>query len=233
MGMGCRAPAFGLLVAAAAAALTGCGGANVARERVTAAPTTSPTAVYIADFELDASTIREQRGLLPPPPPPLPGLPRLPGAPVEPAVRARQLVDLMANSLVSDLARKGVSARRLRQGERPPVAGWLVRGVFTEVQAGNQFRRAVIGFGAGQTELQVIVAVDDLVRGAPQSMYEMDTRADSGRLPGAAITLNPVITAARFALAGGDLDRNVEQTAAQISEAVARRVKAAGAAPGS
>jgi hypothetical protein len=46
--------------------------------------------------------------------------------------------------------------------------GWLVRGVFTEVNKGNQLRRAAIGFGAGETNLQVIVAGDNLAGSAPR-----------------------------------------------------------------
>ena len=69
--------------------------------------------------------------------------------------------------------------------------------------------------------------MSSVTRGAPKPMYEAETRADSGKLPGAAITLNPYVAAARFVLAGGDLDRNVKQTAAQIAEQTARRLKAA------
>lgn len=133
----------------------------------------------------------------------------------------------MAKSLLKELGEKGVPTRRLARGETPPTNGWLVRGVFTNVQEGNQLRRAVIGFGAGSTDLQVLVTIDDLTRGAPKPMYEVQTSADSGKLSGAVITRNPYVAAARFVLSGGDLDRNVKQTAAQIAEQTARRVKAA------
>lgn len=223
-----------VLLAIASTTLAGCGSAKLSGERqLDAGPSGLPSVVYVADFELDVSNVRAERGILPAPPPPPPlgsVLPRLPGAPMEPAVRARQLVDLMSTSLVKDLTAKGVSVRRLGKGQPPPADGWLVRGVFTDVQEGNQLRRAVIGFGAGRTELQALVAVDDLTRGAPKPMYEADTKADSGILPGAAITLNPYVAAARFVLSGSDLDRNVKQTAAQIAEQVARRLKESGAA---
>jgi hypothetical protein len=137
----------------------------------------------------------------------------------------------MATSLANNLADKGVAVRRLKKSEQLPVNGWLVRGVFTEVQEGNQFRRAVIGFGAGQTALQVLVALDDLGQGTPKPMYELNTQADSGTLQGAVITLNPYVAAARFALSGSDLDRNIKQTAVQIAEQVARRLKESGTVP--
>ena len=221
-----------LLLVATFAVLAGCSSAAVASERQVGSAAGPPSIVYVTDFELDASNVRQQREILPPPPPPPPGLgnvlPKLPGTPVEPAVRARQLVELMATSLMKELTDKGVTVRRLGPREQPPASGWLVRGVFTDVQEGHQLRRAVIGFGAGQTALQVLVAVDDLAEGVLKPMYEMDAKADSGRLPGAAITMNPYVAAARFVLAGGDLDRNVRQTAAQIAGQVTRSVKESG-----
>jgi hypothetical protein len=180
------------------------------------------------DFELDAVDVQTQRDLLPPPPPSPPGLgrvpPPLPSAPLEPAVRARQIVDLMSKSLVAELSRRGVAVRRLGPHETLPPEGWLVRGVFTSLNGGTQLRRAVIGSGAGQTNVQVLVSVDDLTQGPPQPMYEVDTKADSGTVPGAVITLNPHVAAARFVLSRADLDRRVKQTAAQIADHTMRRV---------
>jgi Domain of unknown function (DUF4410) len=85
----------------------------------------------------------------------------------------------------------------------------------------------VIGFGAGATELQVATAVDQLGAGSPQPLYTVDTSAQSGRLPGAAVTLNPYAAAARFVIAGSDLTRNVKATAAKIADQVKERVAAA------
>ena len=99
-----------------------------------------------------------------------------------------------------------------------------VRDVFTQVDEGNRLRRAVIGFGAGQTGLQLAVAIDDLAQGAPRPFYELDTTAASGKAPGAVITLNPYVAIARFALSARDLEQSVKQTAAKIAADVASRV---------
>jgi len=124
---------------------------------------------------------------------------------------------------VKDLTKAGLTACRLPAGATPPESGWLVRGVFTEVNQGNQLNRAVIGFGMGKTELQVLVDINDLSKGAPRPFYELSTTADSGKAPGAGptIVLGPAGVAARFVLAGEDLNHNVRQTAASISEEVA------------
>jgi hypothetical protein len=212
--------------------LIGCSTAKVSsRKELSAAPVGKPATVYVADFDLSAADIKSEPGLLPPPPK-LPGplgemLPPPPGAPKDPRQLAHELVDSMSTSLVRDLTKAGFSAKRLAQGEKPPASGWLVRGVFTDVNQGNQLHRAVIGFGLGKTDLQVLVDFADLSRGAPRPFYELRTAADSGKAPGAAptIVLGPAGVAARFVIASGDLNRNVKQTAAQIATSVATRAK--------
>lgn len=217
----------------AATALSGCGTAKVVSQHATpAAPTTKPAIIYVADFELDAKRIKGKSGLLPAPPKP-PGplgalpLPPLPGASKEPQTRAGELVDTMSASIVRGLSKAGLNARRLSAKEKLPNDGWLVRGVFTAVNQGDQLQRAALGFGAGKTDLQVLVDVADLSQGCPRNFYELTTTADSGKAPGAGpmIVLCPAGAAARFVLAGQDLDRNVKQTASKIADEVTKRVE--------
>ena len=216
------------LVACLAAVLLGglgCKSAKVTSE-VGAAPPVSakPVAVYVADFELGAQTIKHEEGILSGGPGPVGRIgSRLSGSSSDPAARARQLVDLMANSLVKELTKAGFSARRVPPGTGLAAEGWLLRGVFTEVDEGNRLRRAMIGFGEGQTDVQVVAAVHDLSQGAPQPLYELATDASSGSKPGAAPTLvlGPYGAAARFVMAGDDLEKNTKQTAAAIAARLA------------
>ncbi len=217
------------LFALAAVCLLGCKAAKVTAERELAPPgSAKPTAVYVTDFELWAQNIQHQEGILSGRIGPVGRLgDRLDGNSSDPAARARQLVDLMANSLVKDLTKAGFNAIRLSPGAPVPTEGWLLRGVFTEVQEGNRLRRAMIGLGQGQTDIQVVANVQDLSQGPPKPLYEVATDATSGDKPGAAPTLvlGPYGAAARFVLAGHDLDTNVKQTAAQIAERMAKRVQ--------
>jgi hypothetical protein len=226
------------LVVAVSLVVFGCGTAKVSERReVGPAPGAAPTVIYVADFDLETQHLKTETRVLPSPPlpspPPLPGplgsvLPSPPGAaPKDPDVRAREIVTLMSKSLVDDLTKAGFTACRLTATEPRLASGWLVRGVFTEVDEGSRMRRAVIGFGAGQTQMQILVAIDDLAGGAPKPFYEADVAADSGRAPGAApmIVLHPAAAAARFALSGGDLDRSVKQAAEKIAADVAVRVR--------
>ena len=191
---------------------------------------TQPTVIYVADFEIDATKIKIDPAA-PPAPPKAPGLlgkvlPTPPGAKRDPQSLARELVDSMSVAVIKDLTKAGLTARRLPSGEPFPTAGWLVRGVFTNVNQGNQLERAVVGLGKGKTDLQVLVDIAHLAQGAPTNqLNEVKATASSGKTPGSApmIERHPAAVAARFVIAGNDLNHNVKQTAAKIAEEVVER----------
>jgi hypothetical protein len=209
--------------------LGGCNTAKVTSQRDLAPPPTEkPVTIYVTDFELGASEIQHEEGVLSGRPGPLGRVGnRLYGTSSDPAARARQLVDLMANSLVSDLSSAGFKACRLAPGAPVPDDGWLLQGVFTEVQEGNRLQRAIIGLGQGQTDLQVVVSMENLAKGTPKPLYEISTDANSGNKPGAApvIALNPYAAAARFVMSGQDLNKNVWNTASKIATEISLRAE--------
>ncbi len=220
-----------MLVASACLLLAGCKSATVHGQREFAPETApKPATLFVADFDLGVQNIQHEEGVLSGRPGPAGRVgERLSGTSQQPEARARQLVDAMGNSVVKNLSKAGLSATRLAPHAPLPTAGWLVRGVFTEVQEGNRVRRAIIGLGSGQTELQVVTTIDNLSQGPPKPLYEVDTKASSGKSPGAAPTLalGPYGAAARFVMAGKDLDKNVEQTGSQIATQIAQRVQQA------
>jgi len=185
-----------------------------------AAPVTTPTVVYVSDFELKAAHVQQSV------PKPIPRSERVgydrPQIPLTPEQRARHLVDLMSRSLLDDLHQAGIQAQRLPPDAPLPSSGWLVRGAFLEVDADGRLRQAVIG--AGPTQLQVVAAVDQLRAAAPQPLYTIDRTAQSGKLAGAVVTLNPSTALGRFVLTWLDLDRNVKDTAADIADQVKMRI---------
>jgi hypothetical protein len=224
----CRAIAF----LSVGSMLCGCGTAKVSsRREISTTPSTKPTTIYVCDFDLDATNVKSEKGILPALPK-LPGplgdmLPTPPGAARDPKKVAHDVVDSMSTTLVNDLTKAGFNARRITSSSMYATNGWLIRGVFTDVNQGNQLRRAVIGFGLGKTDLQVNIDISDLSKGAPKSFYELHTQADSGKAPGAGptIVLGPAGVAARYVIAGKDLNRNVKQTASKIAEEVAQKTK--------
>jgi hypothetical protein len=211
--------------------LGGCSTARVTASSAVETVATRPAVVYVADFDIEASEVKSEPGLAGARP-----LGILPSGPLarlrhgDPQAEARHLVGLMADTLVADLAKAGLEARRVPPGVSLPSEGWGVRGAFLQVDQGNRLRRAVIGLGAGETRLEVAVAIDALSTAAPAPLYTLDTSAESRKLPGAAVKLNPYVAAARFVLAGNDLDRNIKDTAGEIAKRVVARVNAAASA---
>jgi hypothetical protein len=214
---------------AAGCVFVGCNTAKVTSQRdLATVPAEKPAIIYVADFALGAENIQHEEGVLSGRPGPLGRVSnRLYGTSADPAARARQMVDLMANSLVKDLSNNGFNARRLTPDAPLPTDGWLLQGVFTEVQEGNRLRRAMIGLGEGQTDVQVVVNMENLSKGPPKPFYEISTDANSGNKPGAApvIALNPYAAAARFVMSGQDLNKNVRHTASQIAAEISRRAR--------
>jgi len=221
---GFMAAAFSVLIGGL---ITGCSSASVTgTQNLGAAPAGKPAIVYVADFELQAGNIKKTGSVLTPVGRSGPVRNFLLGQSDDPQALADRLVNVMADSIVKELAKAGILAFRIEPGTPLPTNGWLVRGVFTEVQQGNRLRRAVVGLGFGGTDLQVETVTDNLSAGAPQPIYQIDTSASSGKAPGAAATivLSPLSVPVHFVLTRGDLDKNVKKTAAQIAGEVAQRV---------
>jgi hypothetical protein len=171
--------------------------------------------VYVKDFDLDHENVQADEGLR--------GrigvlqrVPRL-RSHASPAERARALVHLLAVSLVEDLTAAGMTAQRLAPGAPLPRDGWLVHGTFVEVDEGNRLRRAVIGFGSGGTQMDVMVAINDLATNPDAPFVIFGTVTDPSKLPGAVVTLNPYIAAAKFVLEKNATDKDVQHTSKEIA----------------
>jgi Domain of unknown function (DUF4410) len=118
-----------------------------------------------------------------------------------------------------------VPAQRLYPGDPKPTSGWLVRGVVTQLDEGNQLRRAMVGFGAGESELQLWVGVTDLARNPDAPFYTLDASDASGKMPGAIVKLNPYVAAAKFVMSRHASERDVTRTASAIAKAIAEQAK--------
>ena len=190
--------------------------------------------IYIADFELDAQNVQPDEG-----PGGRGGVLRGNG-PVrratghgtgDPAQQAKHIVNLMSDRLVSDFQKAGYIAQRVAPGSESIGAGYLVKGVFTEVDQGNRVRRAVIGFGAGQVNMQLYVNVSDATR-PQENLYTLDKDDTSGKGPGAVITMNPIAAGAKFVMEKNASDKVVKKTAKQISDEVIQKINAGAVAAG-
>lgn len=191
------------------------------QQNLAAQPPGRPRMVYVSDFDLEFPT-----GSAPPPSSRM-GLlsriqDRLRGG--DPVTRAHALVELMADSLVDDLNKAGLPAQRLYADDPRPSNGWLVRGVVTEVDEGNQLKRAMVGFGAGETKLELWVGVSDVARNPEAPFYTLEAADGSGKMPGAAVVkLNPYVAAAKFVMSRHASERDVTRTASEIAKEIVAR----------
>lgn len=193
-------------------------------------PVAAPATIYVQDFELGYETAGpddgEQRR-------PILGrvLPRL-SQRNDPARKAKQLVELLSESLVQGFAARGKDARRCIPGTPLPGDGWLIRGVFTELDQGKRVVRATIGFGAGASDMELYVSVSDLSVSPAAPFIVFGTEKEPGRMPGAVVTMNPYVAAAKFVLGRNASEKDVEKTASRIVEQIVGYMEKLGAGGG-
>jgi hypothetical protein len=185
---------------------------------------TKATPIYVSDFELDAQNVTVDQGG--PVSQARPGIleRRRKREQQDPAAQAKKLVDVMSKSLVEDLQKAGYKAQRLLPGEAEPASGAWVHGVFTEADEGSRIHRAIIGFGSGEAKMELQVTLTDLA--APDKPLYTEAAGDtSAKKPGAVITMNPYVAAAKFVMEKNAPEKTVKKTAGEISAQIVTQMK--------
>jgi Domain of unknown function (DUF4410) len=186
--------------------------------------------VFVQDFELEVQDFKGDSSLVSKlPEGPLPRPHVLRGNKEDPATQAKKLVDSMSINLVKDLGKQGFNPRRLMPGDPMPSDGWLLHGVFTEVDEGNRVHRAVIGFGAGAAKMSLYADISDLGH-AHQPLYTLAETDTSGHKPGAAITLNPIAAGVKFVMEKNASEKTVKKTASDIVSELVKKMNTGDAA---
>jgi len=212
------------------------GGIEIRNEQVKGQwPAEVPRTIYVSDFALDTQHLENDEGVRGV----LPGrrgqgvlgqlgqrLPH-PMASQNPADQTRKIVAAMTRSLTNSLEDKGFAAQRLpHAGTTLPHEGWLLQGVFTEVDEGNRIKRAVIGFGRGATSMDVQVGVSDLASMDPRAPFIVfGTVMDPKRIPGAIVTMNPYVAAPRFVMEKNATEKDIQKTAEQIVDEILKHAQ--------
>jgi hypothetical protein len=143
----------------------------------------------------------------------------------------------LADQLVHRLQSMGIPATRIDGPAPQDRNSLIVKGHFDDIDAGDRRRRALVGLGAGKSEVRASVSVlYQPVLGAPLSLADFDTEADSGHMPGIAESAGIGAVTGRLAtslaVSGGtheiaeathdtvssDVDRLAESIAKQLSK---------------
>lgn len=229
-----------------ATALAGCAGASITPE--SAAPVASgapavqqarPSVIVVHNFTFAASEVHQ--GTAP--------LQRLSQAfSSQSTNQDKREIGEQAAQTISDELTKRLRALGFTVAQQPtgtPIAdgALVVNGQFASIDEGNRLRRLVVGFGAGASKLDTDVEVSRVSGGERQQVLSFKTEADSGRMPGAAVTMGAgaaaqggatvAMGAANAGVAGvkgyrGMVSRLASDTADQISGYLAQYFKQQG-----
>ncbi len=102
---------------------------------------------------------------------------------------AQDVSDSLADELVKQINTMGLPARRATADAYVPQNALVITGYFVDIDAGNRARQLVIGLGAGQAKIDTQIQVLSPVAGGYRTLLEFKTHADSGEMPGAAVTM--------------------------------------------
>ncbi len=98
---------------------------------------------------------------------------------------ADQITSAISETLVDAINRMGLIAVPAGPGARARPGDVLIQGQIVRVTAGNATRRAIIGFGAGKSEVYANVQVLQAEPGGyARPLQTYDANANSGRTPG-------------------------------------------------
>ncbi len=149
----------------------------------------------------------------------------------EKSVLRDEIVTALARGTASQLRTHAADAAVLARGQQPAPGTWLVRGEIRRVDQGSRALRAVVGLGAGRTEMQTRVTVCQVTGAGLVPLIRFNTTGSSGLEPGVAlgVATGGVGTAVSAASAAGslvlsslpgvssDIDRTSYEIAAVVS----------------
>jgi len=100
----------------------------------------------------------------------------------------KEAAHMFAVEMVKSISKLGLHAERAGRHTPVPPNALIVVGELVNVKKGNNVARLVVGFGAGKARLDMRVFVYDMGE-RHNKVLELTSHADSGHLPGTAVTL--------------------------------------------
>jgi hypothetical protein len=173
-------------------------------DRATAGSMPRPDVVVVFNFAVNPAQVTENQGLI------QGVVNNLGSTPV--GEREQEIGQDAANALADEMVKKinalGLPAVRLQRGAPLPANALVIDGHFLDVNEGNKLARTVIGLGMGQSTMDTEVQVYGPSSNGYHLVLEFKTHADSGEMPGAAIT-GPAGAAAAGGLTVGVAAANI------------------------
>jgi Domain of unknown function (DUF4410) len=211
------------LCALLTAVVAGCAGANVT-PGVESAPISNsrPSTIFVYDYGIDSGEVTLNQGFF------------------EKTYRqmsdenqteqqiqlAHQASKQLAYEVMQQLQGMGFYVVKMARGAQPTGNNVLVvDGQFVDINEGNRLRRMVIGLGSGESNVSTRTQVFQVADGVSKPLMDFSTTANSGKMPGAALTA-PAGAAVGGAAAAASLGANLAAGAGKTyTSAVGTMVK--------
>jgi len=172
--------------------------------QTTGGPMPRPNQVVVFPFAVNPAQVTENQGLIQ-------GVINNLGSTTDSQreeATGQDAANAMADEMVKKITALGLPAVRLQRGMPLPANSLVIDGHFVDVNEGNRLERTVIGLGLGQSTMDTEVQVYAPSSSGYRLVLEFKTHADSGAMPGAAIT-GPAGAAAAGGLTAGIAAANI------------------------
>jgi uncharacterized protein DUF4410 len=174
----------------AASLLVGCAKATITPQETASSVGTvqRPSKIVVHDFEVSAADVIQNQG-------PLQRVYRSVSKSdqqmeADRLATGREAAHDLSEDLVKQLKALGFDAENLPPEATPGDNNLVIEGQFLNADEGNRARRMIIGFGAGASHLETLVTVSQAsTEGPATELLRFKTYSDSGKMPGAALTM--------------------------------------------
>ncbi len=178
-GLARRAVSHGVVVGLALAGLVGCARTSVENVRVHATGIPKPQLIVVHDFVVSPDAVSLEGAA---------GARLMDGAKgtseaEERAKVGQAVARVVTENLVMEIKKLGILAEPT---SATPAAGssLSVEGQFLSVDQGNRLRRAIVGFGAGASEVKALVQIYETTTAGRRLVQDFNVTAKSSRRPG-------------------------------------------------
>ena len=194
-------------------------------------PLPKPDRILVYPFAYSPSQVRLDRGLTPEIERSIQGSSRT----AKELETGARLAGLVADHLVKEIRAMGLPAQRAFGDAQPWANTYSVEGQFLSIDEGNRTERAVIGLGAGRSDVQIAMQLYQDSAGGQQVLETLDVSAKSGRKPGMAETLPAggaigslavaAVVSTATTVASEKFGANVDADGSRAAKAVAQKLR--------
>ncbi len=225
-----------LTLVAAVGFVAGCASSDVTSNTKYEGDVTKPVRVVVFDFSASPQDVPSDSALA--------GIYAKRDTPqsAEEVALGRQIGGVASEKLVNLLNDRGILAERAANGTTPQIGDGVIKGAFVSVDEGTQWKRMLIGFGAGANELITIVEGYKVREGGLVPLGSAKIKAEGGYMPGVLAPVGVGAATGNLArsavIAGGatavkefgpeTIEAAAERTAEEVFETIVKAYKERG-----